>query len=188
MTSKFSPESWEKILPNYREGFKGFRPLYEVEKNADVLTAVFLQERWGGVFRTDDFAIENAEELLFQAGRWCVRTGGIDCDETSYYIEKVRLGEEDWVAQLTEKLWLYDPSDMLDAFEFAYKSFFPADSKNDRAERMHRQIHNALARLEFPFLPSSTMGRHVYLPSRMHEAQRKAFCEFLSEEGYSPSF
>jgi hypothetical protein len=56
----------------------------DTSKAVKVLTAVFLPMRWDEEFNPPNE--DSTEEVLFRAGRWRVREGGIDCDETFYPI------------------------------------------------------------------------------------------------------
>jgi hypothetical protein len=184
--NNFTASDWDQIFPTSGESFKNGSVKTDISKAVKVLTAVFLPQRWDGMFgfETEDYN----EEVLFRAGRWCVREGGIDCDETSYSLTPEQLRQDDSVAQLSAKTWLYDPSDMLDAFEKAYTIFFHRESEEERKNRINRQIEKAIERIQFPFNTSNILKSHVYLPTRMHEGQRSAFGKFLSDNGYYPTF
>ena len=44
--------------------------------------------------------------LLKRCGDWAVSREGIHCLTTQYEITRDRLGEEDWLAHMTEKKWV----------------------------------------------------------------------------------
>jgi len=154
----------------------------------DIITAVFLPVPWAGI---DTLAERiRPEKILFRSGRWFVTTDAILCANNAYDIARHELDLENWIAQLCQKSWLYDPSDLLDAYESARKFFRPRESEEDRETIVSYEIDAAIReRLEFPFKSSrALMGRHVYLPSKMNEQELNAFCEFLATHSYIPRF
>jgi hypothetical protein len=61
--------------------------------------------------------------LLERYGVWAITQNGIHCLYTPYYIDKSRLGEDDWVEHVTEKIWVV-ASDFIAVFNRA-KQIWP---------------------------------------------------------------
>ncbi len=189
MVNRLTPSEWDQLFPNLPERTNESQliaDMGELFTDVDVITAVYSRERWPGIAEIGE---EDAdEEILFRAGRWLLTNNGVVCLGIGYQIASDRLNEEDWIAQLSEKTWLYDPSDLLDAYEAARERLLPDESTEDRNMMLNRQIQLALERGGFPFNTSNVLGRYVYLPARMDNEERRAFCESLSAKGYEPTF
>jgi hypothetical protein len=142
-----------------------------------------LRERWSGIVEPSE---RDRDEILFRAGRWYVIKDGITCAGIGYEISADDINREDWIAHLLEKSWLYDPTDMLDAFEAAREILFPGESVERRESVHERQLSVAIERGFFPFNSSRVLGKYVYLVSHMEDEERRAFCQFLSDKGLIP--
>jgi hypothetical protein len=189
MSHRLSPNEWRNIFPTIPETVSARTgdPKEEL-LGVDVITAVFLPTAWAGI---DSLAEPIKPEQIFsRSGRWFVTANAILCANNAYDIARHELDREHWIAQLSQKSWLYDPSDLLDAYEAARKIFRPRESEQEREMIVNDEIDAAIReRLEFPFKSSrALMGRHVYLPSKMNELELNAFCEYLSTHLYIPRF
>lgn len=60
--------------------------------------------------------------LLERYGQWAICENGIQCLYTSYYIDKSRLHEDDWIEHVTSKPWVV-ASDFITAFKRAKELF-----------------------------------------------------------------
>jgi len=150
-------------------------------KYADVISAVLLTERWPGIIDPDS---DLRKATIFRAGRWFVTNDAIICLGQDYYIGIGRLDEMDWFAHSLGKVWLYDPTDMIDSFEAAHAYSLPHASQMQHEEFINAEIQKAIEEHMVPFYPSRILGRHVYLASRMADKERLAFCQFLAEHSF----
>lgn len=146
---------------------------------------MLLTECWPGIVKPDD---DLRKAAVFRAGRWFVTDSAIICCmgefQQNYEIGIERLDEMNWFAHLLLKPWLYDPSDMIDAFEAAHVHLFPHASQAQREAFIEKQIQKAMEQHLVPFYSSRALGRHVYTASRMGIEERIAFCQFLAERGF----
>lgn len=147
----------------------------------DVVSAVFLPIAWLGIVEPEEALQEQISERV---GRWCLTEQGLYCLGEEYWLSSEEFEDEDWLEHLLEKDWLYDPSDLLHAFEQAQEQFLPA---RDRAQRMaviERELRHAITAGYLVFDPSVLRTQHVYLVQRMQPEERRAFCAFLAERGF----
>ena len=186
---RLTSNDWRSVFPILPDHISARKPDPKEELHVvDVITAVFLPMPWAGI---DTLAGRiKPEHILARSGRWFVTADAILCANNAYDIARHELDLEHWIAQLSQKSWLYDPSDLLDAYESARKVFRPRESEEEREMIVNYEIDAAIReRLEFPFKSSNAlMGRHVYLPSRMNEEELIVFCEFLATHSYIPAF
>src|SRR5882762_3741582 len=111
-------DQWDRLFPHWPERFSG--PKEQGDQRVQVLTFVFLLEAWPGVAERKGF---DSEEILYRAGRWCLFHNGIECLDVDYFIHRDGIDQEEWIAHLLQKSWLYDPTDMLSVFMEARKRF-----------------------------------------------------------------
>ncbi|MGR6858978.1 hypothetical protein ACU5EH_00770 [Aliivibrio salmonicida] len=63
-------------------------------------------------------------KIIASYGDWHVTDLGVECSYTPYYIDKSRLKEMDWVAQVCEKTWVVK-GDFNAAYDHAVSIFCP---------------------------------------------------------------
>src|SRR5688572_22315125 len=162
MTGRLTARQWRRIFPKLPDSAAKL-DVRDLLNTVDLITALFLNKSWLGIASVDT---EKPNDIQYRAGRWYVLNDAIICASNDYYISKDSLDREHWIAQLSQKLWLYDPSDLLDAYEAGRKIFRPHDSEKALQLVLNAEIETAIQqRLEFPFNTSRVLRRHVYLPS-----------------------
>lgn len=173
-------DQWDQLFPHWPERFNGTRE--QGDERVQVLTFVFLYEPWPGVVDPKELG---EGEILYRAGRWCLFRDGIECLGVDYFVHRDSLDQQEWLAHLLQKSWLYDPTDMLDVFMEARRHLHPAESDDERSKVFHEQMRLAHELgMPTPFGPYNGFGPHVYLPSRMRPNERKAFCDYLGNRGF----
>ena len=185
MARQLTAEQWAALLPIRPDEELQFlsvtaQALQEM-RLASVASLILLPMSWPGVHNLADEHV--AGKVAFHAGRWFVDDEGITCMRTAYQIDHERVKETDWLAHMLEKSWFYDPTDFLDALEYARREITGVSEK--RLDfLLWEEARTALENAELPFYPSRMLGQQrVYLTSRMDEETHMAFCRFLADQG-----
>jgi len=146
-------------------------------KDSDILSVLILPARWEGVCQ--EAAAPGPVVQCF--GRWCVTDSVLFARGQAYSIPIATLGDAAAVDQLIAANgdWLYDPSDFLDAVEFALGQRQPAQDTTllDSTATLEQRI--------WPFYPSHVLG-HVYLVNRMQDAEIAALNRYLADQAVAP--
>lgn len=178
-----SAEDWLHVFPQWpkpsRSGINASDLV--ATRYVDVLTVVVTHERWE---QEPQLPIDTEADVRGKVGRWLLTDFAIECPAYAYQIAYDRLDEPDWFAHMLEKIWLYDPTDFLDAYEAARQISRPDEPAAARAAATERQLTERPSRLPLVFGPSRLTGGHLYLPSRMREHERVAFAAWLADQGY----
>jgi hypothetical protein len=172
---QMTAREWSHIFPTWPNlPDVGHPSVFMNTRYAKMISAVLLPEYWPGVEVPDD---EVQKATVFRAGRWCVTDNAIICLcpwPGGYGIRIDRLEEMNWLAHLLHKTWLYDPSDMIDAFEAAHAQLLPQETQAQHEAFIDAQTKTAFEEHKVPYLyPSRVLGRHIYLASRMTDGERK---------------
>ena len=151
---RLTPNDWRSVFPTLPDQISAAKADPKEELYAvDMITAVFLPVPWAGIDTLAERIKPN--QLLSRSGRWFVTADAILCANNAYDISRQELDREHWIAQLSQKSWLYDPSDLLEAYEAARKVFRPRESEEEREMIVNYEIDAAIReRLEFPFKSS----------------------------------
>jgi hypothetical protein len=154
---------------------------------AEVAVTVTVDKVWPGLEALDDQ--NRIGNVRFSLGRWYIDDAAISrIDEHGgdYDIELDRLLETDWVSHMLGKNWMYDPTDFFDILEEARRLQYPEKDENWLNELMIEDVYATLSSGYQPFFPSRMIdGNRVYIVSHMKREQKRAFAEFLTNEGYS---
>jgi hypothetical protein len=140
-------------------------------KDTDILSVLILPARWEGVCQ------EAAPGPVVQRfGRWCVTDSVLFAHGQSCSIPIATLEDAAAVDQMISANgdWFYDPSDFLDAVEFALGQ---AAGLLDPQATLEQRI--------WPFYPSHVLG-HVYLVNRMQDAEIAALNRYLADQAVAP--
>lgn len=186
MSDRLSTVQWNAIFPTWplqRDGNSGVDFIDEIERGVEVSTTVYLSAPWHGIADVEDAHLAG-ETVLDRVGRWVITKNAIIPLGVKYYITINRFDESDWLAHLMEKVWFYDPTDMLDAMELAHARLVPGSTREQQRELTEQQVRVCLDRNIQPFYPSRVIGRHLYLVSRMADQERTGFAQFLSRSGF----
>ena len=122
--------------------------------------------------------------ILVRVGRSVITEDGIEPLGGSYPIPKIDVSRDDWLAQLMEKDWFYDPTDFLDVLERAHKHLVPGSTPKQQQELTQRRVEICLQRSIQPFYPSRILKKHTYLVNRMNTIERAAFIQYLVDSGF----
>jgi hypothetical protein len=154
---------------------------------AEVAITVTVDKVWPGLEALDDQ--HRIGDVRFSLGRWYIDDAAISrIDEWGgdYDIELDRLLETDWVAHMLAKNWMYDPTDFFDTLEEARKLRYSDKDENWLNELMMEDVYAMLTSGHQPVFPSRMQdGNRIYIVSHMKPEQKRAFAEFLANEGYS---
>lgn len=150
-------------------------------KYTDVFTVVMTRERWE---QEPELSEETDAEVKQTIGRWVLTDFAIECPGSGYQITYDRLDEPDWFYHLLEKIWFYDPTDFLDAYEAARALALPDEPVEARFRATERQLGERHSRIPLVFAPSRVTGNYLYLPGKMREDEQAGFAAFLADHGY----
>jgi len=189
-------DEWEAYFPSgikdKNETTSPFGPLYDMHdlmnaRFAEVAITVVVDTVWPGLEALDDQY--RIGDVRYSIGRWYIDDAAISrIDEYGgdYDIELDRLLETDWVAHMVGKNWMYDPTDFFDVLEEARRRQYPEKGEDWLNELMMEDVFTMLSQGHQPVFPSRMLqGKRVYVVSNMKQSQKRAFCEFLANEGYS---
>jgi hypothetical protein len=152
------------------------------KRYAQVMSVVMLHTAWPGLLEPDE---PTQTQIIHRVGRWCVLDNCMICLSESGVLTIDFLDAEDCFYHFLKKTWLYDPSDLLFAMEFARAQFFPHEEPAQRAAVIDRQLRFAIERRRLVFHPSALHYRHIYLVNRMTpDDERVAFGQFLMDKGF----
>jgi hypothetical protein len=138
-------------------------------KDSDILSVLILPARWAGVCQE----AAAPGPVVQRFGRWCVTDSVLFARGQPCTIPIATLGDAAWIDQMISANgdWFYDPSDFLDAVEFALGRQQPAQA--------------VLEQHIWPFYPSHVLG-HVYLVNRMQDAEVAALNRYLADQAVAP--
>jgi len=144
-------------------------------KDSDILSVLILPARWEGVGQQ----AAAPGPVVQRFGRWCVTDSVLFACGQACSIPIATLGDAAAVDQMISANgdWFYDPSDFLDAVEFALGQ--PAQDAGllDPQATLEQHI--------WPFYPSHVLG-HVYLVNRMQDAEIAALNRYLADQAVAP--
>jgi hypothetical protein len=146
-------------------------------KDTDVLSVLILPARWEGVCQE----AAAPGPVVQRFGRWCVTDSVLFARGQPCSIPIATLSDAAWIDQMISANgdWFYDPSDFLDAVEFALAQQRTAQD----AARPDPQV--TLEQYIWPFYPSHVLG-HVYLVNRMQDAEVAALNRYLADQAVAP--
>ncbi|HYF63921.1 MAG TPA: hypothetical protein VD886_13960 [Herpetosiphonaceae bacterium] len=149
-------------------------------KDADILSVLILPTRWEGACP----AAAAAGPVVQRFGRWCVTDSAVFALGQECSIPIAALDDGARIEQMVSANsdWFYDPSDFLDAVEFALAR--QAEPEGAQAA-LASQAQAALEQGIWPFYPSHVLG-HVYLVNRMQDAEVAALNRYLAEQEVAP--
>jgi hypothetical protein len=189
MAAGMTAAEWKQIFPAWPPSKSGATAIDDIIRELEdrhmvqVLSVAVLPIAWPGLIEPEE---DVQAKLISRVGRWCLTDMALLCLGENYWITLDRLDEEDWFAHLLEKDWLYDPSDMLLAFEKARAQFFPHEEPAQHAAAIDQQLQYASTYGTLLFHPAVLRHDHVYLVNRMtSDDERMAFCQFLADQGFA---
>jgi hypothetical protein len=187
MLDSMTAQEWARLLPELHEPASTATEVGDILQEmtsarfVDVVSAVFLPRAWLGIVEPEE---DIQEQIIARVGRWCVTTQGLVCVDEDYWISADRLDEGDWLEHLLEKDWLYDPSDLILAFEQAREHLLPNEDRVQRTAAIDTEIRQAITAGHVVFDPTVLRRHHIYLVPRMRPEERAAFCAFLADAGF----
>lgn len=149
-------------------------------KDSDILSVLILPIRWEGICQTP----ADAGPVVQRFGRWCVTESALFALGQMCSIPIAALADSAWIDQMisANSDWFYDPSDFLDAVEFARTR---QPGPDGAPVELDSQAQAALEHGIWPFYPSHVLG-HVYLVNRMQDAEVAALNRYLAEQAVAP--
>jgi hypothetical protein len=189
MAEGMTKTEWERLLPARpvarQKAVELSARVQEMKSKraVEVQSIVGLHTAWPGVIELDQ---ETQAQLTHRVGRWCVLDNCMICLSEGGMLTTDFLDEDDCFYHFLKKSWLYDPSDLLFAMEFARGQFFPHEEPAQRLAAIDRQLQYAIEHRRLLFHPNALRHKHLYLVNCMTpDDERVAFCQFLADKGYT---
>lgn len=187
MAVSTTADGWAQIFPTWPIPTHVSTTLGEIYREmettrfAEVVSAVLLRAAWPGQLQPEP---DLQAATLAQVGRWYITAEGLVCLDENYWIPPDRFDEEEAVAHVIAKSWLYDPSDFLLALAQAYDLLLLHMTPAMRTALLDRQLQYAITYRKLLFMPEMLRYHHIYLVNRMTDAERTAFGAYLADAGF----